>query len=689
MTNLFLDFESRSEISLPDRGLDNYLKHPSTLPLMLAYAFDDGQVSLWQRHLHGPLPSELQDALLDPSVKLIAFNAPFEQGMFKYGLRTELPFSRWADVLIWARHLSVTGDLAEVGEQFGLPAEESKLKEGKRLISLFCEPGVAAKETPLFGHMDAWFHDWDSDPEDWAKFGEYCKQDVVAERALFNRMQAFPLPEQEQRGWELDQVINARGLPCDMELVRGSSAVAEQIKADLRGQLKAITGVENPNSNPQILKWLETQGYDFSGLKKGFVNRALAGECDLTDAAIKAINIRRQHAKTSDSKLDRISEIVSDDGRLRNQFWYMGAARTGRWSGGGGVQVQNLPRPSKAVSKNLDLAINLLKQRDYLGIELEFEPMDAISSTIRSVFRASPGKKLIVADLNAVEFRVLGWITKDNAINSVFRNGLCPYKDFGVDLFNKLYEEITKDERQQAKPGVLGGGYQLSGGEEYTNEDGDKEYSGLMGYARQLGIELNHDLAHDSISAFRTKYADVPPFWYAIEEAALRAVRNPGTEITTGFTKRNGEQVEIELGVALQCFGTKLLRMMLPSGRGLHYIRPKIEKDEKFKKDGVKYWGKDQKTKQWCDQKIYGGKWVENYDQAFARDLLLGGLVRAEKKGLTPVGSTHDEIICEVDKDSRFGLDDLIECMTKPFPWCPDLLLGAEGYETTGPYRKD
>lgn len=642
---------------------------------MLGWAVDDSPVNLFQTHIDGKFAGELRDAITDPTVVKVAFNAPFERAVLQSVFRIETPAESWQDVLIWARHLSVTGDLEEVGKVFGLPADELKDKEGERLIKLFCEPGVAAKETPLFGHMEAWFHDADSDPDDWNRFCEYCKQDVVAERALFKRMQAFPLPEMEQRGWCLDQVINTRGLPCDMDLVLGSKDVAERIKADLRGQLKSLTGVDNPNSDPQILKWLEGQGYDFGGLKKGFVTRALAGECKLTDAAIKVLNLRKQASKTSDSKLDRIVNIVSEDGRLRHQFSYMGAARTGRWSGGGGVQVQNLPRPSKAVSKNLDFAITLLKNRDYTGLAMEFEPMDAITSTIRSVFRASPGKKLIVCDLNAVEFRVLGWLTGDDAINSVFRIGKCPYKDFGVDLFKKLYEEITKEERQNSKPGVLGGGYQLSGGEAYENEDGDVEYSGLMGYARQLGIELDHDLAHESIAAFRAKYSAVPPFWYAIEDAGLKAVRTKQKQEIGPFT--------------IECFGTKLLRLMLPSGRGLHYIRPKIEKDERFNKDGVMYWGKDQKTKQWSDQKIYGGKWVENGDQAISRDLLLGGLFRAEAKGLTPVGHTHDEILCEVDKESKFGLPDLIDCMIKPFDWCPDLILGAEGYETTGPYRKD
>lgn len=688
MTNLFLDFESRSEISLPDHGLDRYLKHKSSRALMLGWAVNDSSPDLWQAHIDGQFCSELRDALTDPHVRKIAYNAPFEHGAFKHLIGLEIPYEQWADVLIWARHLSVTGDLETVGKIFGLSDDDAKMSwgtkkdpgEAQKLITLFCSPAVPAKDTPLFGPMPAFFHDWDTHPHDWEKFCEYCKRDVEAERTLFCRMQAFPLPETEHEGWCVDQIINARGLPIDLDLVHGSNEVAGQIKLDLNARLKEITGVENTNSGPQMLKWLETQGYDFSSIGKPFVNRALAGECDLTEAARTALEIRKQSSKTSDSKLQRILDCVSDDGRLKHQFLYMGAPRTGRWSGGGGevknVQMQNLPRPTKEVAKNLDLAITLLKNRDYTGIAMEFaNPMEVVTSTLRSVVKASPGKKLIVADLNAVEFRALGWITKCESINSVFRTGRDPYKDFAVDLFGVPYEEVTKQQRQDAKPGVLGGGYQLSGGEEYTDENGDKVFSGLMGYARSLQIELDHDLAHDSIAKFRAKYWEVKEAWAEIETAALEAVRTGQPVQYNDFT--------------FQCFGTKLLRLTLPSGRGLHYIRPLIEKDEKFKKDGITYEGRLQASKATGRIKIYGGKWVENKCQGFSRDLLLGGLVRAEKQGLTPVGHTHDEAICEVDKDSKFGLPDLIECMTKPFDWCPDLLLTAEGYETLGPYRKD
>ena len=82
------------------------------------------------------------------------------------------------------------------------------------------------------------------------------------------------------------------------------------------------------------------------------------------------------------------------------------------------------------------------------------------------------------------------------------------------------------------------------------------------------------------------------------------------------------------------------------------------------------------------------GKWVENGDQAFSRDLLLHGMFEADKLGLPIVGTTHDEIICEIDKESKYGLEDLRACMIKTPEWAPGLVLDAEGYEAQV-YRKD
>jgi DNA polymerase len=656
---------------------------------MLAWALDDGPVRLWQRHVDGQFCSELRDALTDPHVTKSAWNTAFERNVLQYIFRIKVPLECWEDPMIQARFMSMPGYLEDVTKILGM-TNDAKMSwgtkadpgEAQRLVTMFCEPAVPEKDTPLFGIMPAWFHDADSDPDDWARFCEYCKQDVVAERAVQKKLRAFPLPDREQIVWRIDQEINERGVFCDVALARGAAGVAEQIKTELNQGIQTLTKVDNPNSNPQLLAWLKTQGYTFSGMAKGFVARAMDGECELTEDARKVLEYRKQSAKTSDAKLEVIINSVCDDGRLRHQYAFMGASRTGRWSGKGdygGAQLQNPPRPSKAVAKKLDVALDMLRAGDYLGLRLEFEnPMEAVTTSIRSVLRAAPGKKLLVCDLNAVENRVLGPLTGCDAINEVFRQKRCPYLSFAVKMYGIPYEELkarydagdeeVKEMRQNAKPPVLGCGYQLSAGEEKTTEEGDKIFTGLLGYGRNMGVEMSPELTQRSVETFRTEFAEVPLFWYASQDAALEAVR-------TGKTTYAGP-------LTFKPYGKQLLQMILPSGRPLNYIRPLIEKDERFNREGITYEGKDQKTHVWSRIKGYGGKWTEQSDQGIARDLLVEGMILAHKKGLDIVMHTHDELVAEVDKESKFALEDLRECMIQTPAWMPDLILDAEGFES-------
>lgn len=695
MTLLYRDYESSSELDLSVVGLHNYINHPSTRPTMMAWAIDDGQVNLWERHLNGQFPPELQEATDDPEVIHVAWNCQFERAVDDKFFDLRIPLTRWDDPMIRARFLSMPGYLEEVSAILKL-GQDAKMSwgtkkdpgEAQRLINKFCSPAIKGGEETLFGIRPAWFHDYDSDPEDWFKFGEYCKQDVSAMRAAYKKICPFPLPERERQAWYIDAEINNRGIFCDLELARGSAAVAEQVKKELHDQIRAITKVDNPNANPQILRWIKTQGYSFSGLSKGFVMRARKGECDLTDDARKVLELREQSAKTSDSKLETILASVCSDGRLRHQYAFMGASRTGRWSGKGdygGAQLQNLPRASKAVAKRLDTAIDLLRKADYLGLSLEFpSPMDAVSTAIRSVLRAAPGKKLLICDLNAIENRVLGWMTGCDAIADVFRQGKCPYLSFAVHLYNLPYEELAaryeagdeeaKEMRQNSKAPILGGGYQLSGGEEIEDEEtGDKIFTGLMNYSRMMGIEMPRDLCHQAITTFRENHPEVVQFWYDSQDAALEAVR-------TGKVTEIGP-------LTFKPYKSGLLQMILPSGRPLNYIRPKIEMDEKYRRESVTYEGKDQKTHKWVRLKAYGGKWTEQSDQGIARDLLVAGMVEATRIGLPIVSHTHDELVCEVDKESKFALDDLRACMIKVPDWTPGLILDAEGF-TSEYYKK-
>lgn len=698
-----LDFETKSEADLEVVGLDNYLKHPSTAVLMAAYARGDRQVKLWEPH-KSSMPAELEDALLDPFTTAEAWNATFERGVTKYVLKIDKPIYEWRDPSANARYLSMPGRLADAGRILGLGEEHMKDSEGERLIKLFCEPAVEAKEASLFGPIPAGFRDWSTDPADWKRFGGYCIQDVVSERAQGKKMSRFALPEHEWAIWHLDQKINETGLPVDLDLVRGAhKIVGIEIEKQI-GRLKELTGLENPNSRDQLLAWLATQGYTFSSLKKAFVMRAMGGECELTTLGKEVIEIRNQTSKSSVKKYLAIANNVSADGRLRYQFTYMGAARTARWASLG-INLQNLSKPTKAVEKNIELAMELVQKMDYEGVLREFgKPLEVVSSILRSSFQAGHGKKLVVCDLNAIENRGLGYVARCEAILRVFREGRDPYLDFATSLYEEdyatLYHEYkvlkNSTKRTNSKPASLGCGYRLSGGEEVITPEGDKIYTGLMGYSRSMGIEMSQEDAHKSVKVFREKFPEVVQLWFDMERAMKRSIRHPGELVGVGlpitpadfiYFEKKGRRTDLEPIVLFRTTRDKMTEMLLPSGRSLHYIRPKAEIVEQqgargsYKKVVLSYEGQNQKTRQWGRVATHGGKLVENAVQAIARDVLASGLVHADKAGFEIVGHVHDEIISLVPEDSPLDDEKLAECMAIQPPWTKGQLpLAAAGY---------
>jgi len=669
---LFLDFESRSEIDLEERGLDNYARHPSTSVLLLAYALNKDEPSLWQPHLE-PFPANLSELLDDPFVKKIAWNASFERHIFKFVLGRDIPINEWVDPMIYARHCSIPGSLAEASEVLGLDVNTAKIKDGEQLIGVFCEPICAAREETLFGAESAIFRDWETDPEDWEKFCQYCRQDVIAERAILRKLiTKFPLPEIEMRGWYLDQKINERGIPTDPVLIQNALHIAEQTKYSLELRMKRITGLDNPNSRDQLLAWAKKEHYPYNSLGKVWVQSAISGN-QISDNCREVFLMRQQASKTSWAKFEAIQNIVSSDGRLRNQFSYLGSSRAGRWAGKD-AQVHNLSKPTKEVESKLERAVDLVRAGKYDIIKQEFSnEMDVVSGVVRAAFRAPDGQMFDVADLSAIENRCVGWETNCAAILDVFRQGKDPYKDFATKMYKIPYDEVTKDQRNKAKAPTLGGAYRLSGGEEGVDKWNNPIKTGLWGYAANMHIELTREESHEAVQIFREAYPQVVHAWYDLENAV--------TDIICGGHPSQVCKVHFEM-----VDGVLVAR--LPSGRCLHYIGPRIESMEFFgkMKPTITYMGQDNQTKQWIRISTHGGKLLENITQAIARDVLLHGLLLADDAGLETVLHCHDEIAIIRGTESR--LEELIRCMSTVPKWAPGLILGAAGFSSQY-YRKD
>lgn len=707
---------------------------------MLGYQINDGERKLWEPH-RGPMPDELREKLLDPDTLKLAWNVPFEYAVFKYVLKMLIPLEQWRDIMAWARHLSLPGKLEKAGPAIGLLPGELKDEAGKKLIHQFCQPYHKGGELTLFGISEPQYHNHEDSPRDWEAFGSYCKQDVATEAAIYEVTSNIPLPETETRLWWLDQKINEAGIPVNRGFVEKALALALASKKRLEKKLQEMTGLKNPNSRPQFLPWAQNLGYPFLSIGKNFVTQVLQPDSGINPTLRKALELRREASKTSYTKFENILNILSDDNRLRHQFAFLGAARSGRWAGRD-AQVQNMARPSKEVEKNYDLAISYIENcpstdwkqipDSYLDeIEKKFTSViGMVVSCLRSVFQAPDGKQLVVCDLSSIENRVLGWLANCDAIAQVFREGRDAYLDFAARMYGVPYESLIKidehgnhkakdkdasEKRQVAKPAVLGAGYGLGPGAvrkcavcqkevkprfEYCSEHpnatfvyeaiitedqyGNKVKTGLMGYAENMGVKLTPEQAYLAWQTFRKSYPEVVELWAKYEQAAIK-VLDTGKAVRVGqviFQRRKRKN------------GQFILRIILPSGRGLHYINARVETEVKQSESGKEYErsklmydgighgvGKIGKGQVWGPVYTYGGKLTENIDQAISRDLLANSMMLVDEAQAEIVMHVHDEIVVLGDKDPfSFGLADLKRIMETNPDWAPGLELGAEGW---------
>jgi DNA polymerase bacteriophage-type len=368
VTELFLDYESKGRLDLEDYGLDNYSR--CATPLMLGWALNERKVQVWFPPT--PMPSELEQALHDPTVTKISWNAQFERVISRRCLGLSIPIPQWRDPMVLARSLSMPGKLKTVCEVMKIGKDEAKIKDGERLIKLFCEPNGEEGMPTLYGKSDG-FNDPRDYPLDFRMFIDYCIRDVEVERNLWYKMQKLSFPEKQWEDWFLSEEMNEYGLPINVERARKALGLAERFKRESQATLNALTGLENANSRDQLLPWLEERGYAWGSLLKNYVDFELKNpNSNLTPEARAVLELRQKSSQNSYKKLEAMLRQVGPDGRLRYQFSYFGAARTGRWSSMG-VQVQNLPRPIKKVEKDMQRALNLIDSEDYNTILKEYD----------------------------------------------------------------------------------------------------------------------------------------------------------------------------------------------------------------------------------------------------------------------------------------------------------------------------
>lgn len=424
MIELHLDFESRSPVDPGEVGLYNYIFHPKTEPLFLWYKIGNHPYQCWRmweqtvgKYEEWSLvfaPKDFHQALLNPEVVLVAFNSAFERYMLQK-IGYTVPASRFIDPQVGGRYLSLPASLDVQCQVLGVPAHLAKDARGKELIKLFCEEVIVKAKKPTKKNPEGvperrYYNDWNSHPTQWEHFLSYGRQDVQAEGELLRRerlLGAMPLPDLEQRLWLFDQTVNDRGMPVDRDFVAKMYRMALRAKDEAKKKFEEMTGVNNANSPAQIKAWASTQGYPYPSIGKDVVVSALKDpNLKLSDTLRAALTMRREAASTSYQKLGKILEMVSPDGRLRNQFIFMGSSRCGRWSGNA-VQLHNMARPVPITVKRdgkeivydfedqkvVKEARAFVHREDYDGMMAKYDTvLLVVKNLIRTVFVA-PGNE--------------------------------------------------------------------------------------------------------------------------------------------------------------------------------------------------------------------------------------------------------------------------------------------------------
>ena len=688
-----LDYESYSEVSLPSVGSSVYSRHASTEVLMAAYAFNQGQVRQWDKAGGEPMPAELSEALISPDVQKWAWNAPFEMQITSQ-LLAEVDIRQWRDTMVQALHCSLPGKLEKAGPVVGLSIDQQKDRRGKALMRKFSMPRKPTKALPrnrLFP-SDA--------PEEYADYLAYNVSDVVAERAIRNRLIPYMMSDEEWELWFLDQEINNAGLPINIRMVRNAITTYETALDQGMEEMREITGLANPNSGAQLLPWLQESGYMFDDLKKGHVATALRYfneqpehwdedrwfEYRASNALRAVLELRKETSRTSIKKYYALLRATDDDGNLRHVLQMNGAARTGRYAGRI-YQPQNLPRPEKRFEDIQPLLAKNIEELDHDALKLVHgNVFDVLASGLRPAAQAPEGCLFVDADLNAIENRVLGWIAGCEKILKVFKDNLDPYLSFATYLYDLPYDTLYHEykvlkigtKRTIAKPGTLGCGYGMGAGETRINQKtGEIEATGLLGYAWGMGVtSFTQEDSKHSVSTFRREFDEVVKYWYDLERAARKCIRT-GQPVRHGF-------------IRFEMKGPFML-MVLPSGRPLYYLRPRLEEVKTpwgEMKVQITYEGLNDR-KQWVRMNTTPGKLTENADQAISRDLLVHGIRLAKKENLDVRLHVHDQIIGVVPEE---GADEslriLRQCMEERPKWAPGLPLGSAGL-TTKVFIKD
>ncbi len=710
-------------------GTGVYAEHPSTEVICLYYDLKDGKGRRgWWPGC--PAPVDLLAHVANGG-DIEAFNSTFEFFIWnfvcvrKYGW-PPLAIEQCYCVMSMSRRWGLPGSLKNAAKAVGAVDKD---ESGGKLIQKLCRPQSMTKTRRYVRHTIA------NAVEDHMGMFRYCEQDVATEDDLKSRIP--DLTSYERAVWLEDQRINMRGVLVDGEALDACLRLQQDTAVYYTAELRQITNgeIQSPGEVAKIQAWLGQRGVKLFDLTSESVDEAIKGigeRLDLADCR-RVLEIRQTLSSANVKKLAKLRHQLNSDNRLRNQYMYCGAERTGRWSSSAAddnasnSQLQNITAKGPASREceacgrifgahltdcpecgsfmchdrddwtvdAVEYAINDIKRLPFAHVQhLWGNPIDLLCGCLRGLFIAKPDHDFICCDFSAVEAVALACLARCQWRIDVFRTHGKIYEMSASKITGVPFEEMMryKKETGQHHPTrkKIGKVAELASG-----------YGGWVGAWCAFGADafMNEDEIKKNVLAWRAESPEIVEFWggqfrqtgprlsdghpeyFGLEGAAVQAVLYPGQQFWAN---------DISYGVH-----DGVLYCRLPSGRLLAYHDPKlVEMPGKWGKPAsysLTFMGFNSNPKNgargWIRMETYGGRLCENVTQAVCADIQAEAILRAADAGYPTVMHTHDELCTEVPE--AFGsVDELCTIISQPPEWANWWPLKAAGWRHKR-YQKD
>ena len=678
MTRYVVDIETTSECDLASCGAWVYAERPTTRLLCIAWcdADTDAHPQSWDR-LTGT-DAELSaayDELLRADL-LIAHNANFERHCLRNIADPSFgEAKRWMCSAMLSGSLGRPRALADACKSLCLPRDKQKDARGTRILNTFSRKAPSGR-----------IYAPEEKPTEFWELVAYCRQDVVAERAIWRALEPFA-DKYLRDQWLLDCEIEDFGVPIDALEVEGARRLYGKIQADAEKRCVEITGGVSMRSTPALRAWTRSNGWPLDSFASAAVDEALGDSmmCDQCPKVAEFLRLRKTAGGTAGKKYEAIKNMIAKDGHCHGILVGRGA-HTGRYVGRG-LQPQNLPRGSleKAFIPEVRRIARNAATHDVDSAETELAlwvgdgANDALAAILRDCI-APPREDecLVVADYSAIEARVLAWLAGESWVEDIFRGDGKIYERTAAAMYGKAVESVTKHERMAGKIATLALGY--GGG-----------VGALRAFAAGYGVDFDAATADEIVSSWRKARPKTVALWRALDALLLSVVFGPNRaqRLCVGGAQLMARRVIIA--------GRDTVQIVLPSGRALTYWAPRVEQVGDRREIAVETYhsgggGPDSGIKAEAEgarySRVWGGKTCENIVQAVAFDLLLASLLRMRDAGLKIAFHVHDEIVVVAKtKDAEDVARMMVACMTEPPEWARGLHLATEP-EIMPRYRK-